>query len=64
MADIVYGLNKGQHLTDVATSSATMGLDLEVVVDLAAGRTTKQVLDGLEIIGQAIFDTRAKPFAQ
>lgn len=64
MADFVIGMNRGQHLADVISSTATMNLDLEVTVDLAANRTRQEVLDGLSILEQAIFDIRASPFAK
>lgn len=44
MADRIYGLDRGDTLTEVVEGSASPTKDVEVVVDLAVGLTKAEVL--------------------
>lgn len=53
MAKQYWGLNRGQHMTDVQTGSADLGTDIQVVVDLtnvdvAHGMSREEVLREVE----------------
>lgn len=53
MAKEYWGLNRGQHQTDVTSGAADLGTDVQVVVDLthvdvAGGMTREEVVRAVE----------------
>lgn len=54
MADRFYGLDRGERLVTIDTS--TTGKDVEVVVDDAVGLTKKDIVLALQGIGDAVLE--------
>lgn len=54
MADIFYGIDRGETLTDVATDSSSPTKDVEVVVDDAVNLTKTEIIQALEYIKEFI----------
>ena len=50
MADRIYGLDRGDTLTDVSEGSSSPTKDVEVVVDLAVNLDKQDVLVALDLI--------------
>lgn len=50
MADIYYGLDRGDTENDVVTDSSSPTKDIEVVVDDAVNLTKTEVIQGLQMI--------------
>lgn len=54
MAHRFWGVNLGQHQTDVVEGAVTNATNVEVNVDLAIGMSREEVLRALELIRQEI----------
>lgn len=54
MAKRFWGVNQGQHQTDVVEGAATAATNVEVNVDLAIGMSREEVLRQLELIKNVI----------
>lgn len=50
MAKEYFGINRGQHETDVVVQASTPSKSLEVVVDLTANMTKEEVLRHLMMV--------------
>lgn len=50
MADIFYGVDRGETEVDVVTSGTSPGKDIEVVVDDAVGLTKEEVIRALRVM--------------
>lgn len=49
MADIFYGMDRGDQEVDVVTDVASPGKDIEIVVDDAVGLTKEEVLRAIQV---------------
>lgn len=57
MADIFYGVDRGETLDDVVTDSSSPTKDVEVVVDDAVSLTKTEVIQALEYIKEFILES-------
>jgi len=54
MADIIYGINRGDVEEDVTIGASSPSQDIEVVVDDAVGLTKTEVIQHLDMIKNRI----------
>ena len=64
MASQYLGIERGAQSLTVTTGTSTTGKKLELVVDLTAGFTRREVLESLDKLRDFIVNTRATPFVQ
>jgi hypothetical protein len=50
MADLFYGLDRGDQENEIVTASSSPTKDIEIVIDDAVGLTKAEVIQGLQMI--------------
>lgn len=55
MADVFYGWDRGEVFKDVSRGAASPGKGVEIAIDDAVDLTKQEVLNGIDIIRDAIF---------